>query len=148
MNNQLDNKRAVMYLRILPGDQAENISLQKQEKLCKEQAIKKGYRIIKTFKEDSEFTESLDKRPALIQLIEYCTVKENRIKAVFVFKLDRIAKETNEYFVIRKKLSENNIALISTFEPKIDTSNEKFIETMLASFAQLDSDIRSGKIKV
>lgn len=148
MNTQTDIKRVVIYLRTLPEDKKNTTSLLKQEELCNEKAIKEGYNVVRVFKEDSAFSDKLEKRTALLQLLEYCAVKKNRIEAVIVFKLNILTNKTTEYLAIRKKLRETGVNLISATEPTGDSSTEKMIETILAGFAALDEDIRSGKIKV
>ena len=49
--------------------------------------------------------------------------------------------------VIRRKLVECEIELISATEPTGNSPTEKFVETMLAGFAQMDNDIRSERAK-
>lgn len=81
----------------------------------------------------------------LINLIEYCRKKSNIVQAVFVYRLDRISRQTADYLAIRKKLAEKNVTIVSATEPTGDSPTEKLVETILAGFAQLDNDIRSER---
>lgn len=61
--------------------------------------------------------------------------------------MDRISRQTVDYLAIRKKLHDNGIALISANEPTGDSPTDKLLETIMASFAQHDNDVRSERTK-
>jgi hypothetical protein len=65
----------------------------------------------------------------------------------FVYRLDRISRQTADYLAIRQKLTGCDITLVSASEPTGDTPTEKFVETMLAGFAQMDNDVRGERAK-
>lgn len=66
---------------------------------------------------------------------------------IIVYRLDRMSRQTADYLAIRKKLAECDIKLISATEPTGNSPTEKFVETMLAGFAQMDNDVRSERSK-
>lgn len=140
-------KKAVIYLRVSTEEQVDNFSLDTQEDICRKEAEKRGYEIIEIFREEGRSAKSIVGRPVLINLLEYCRKNKNLIHAVFVYRLDRISRQTSDYLAIRKKLAENDIAIISSTEPTGDSPTEKLVETILAGFAQLDNDIRSERAK-
>jgi DNA invertase Pin-like site-specific DNA recombinase len=80
-------------------------------------------------------------------MLEYCRRNKRTIGAVFIYRLDRISRQTADYLAIRKKLTECDITLISATEPTGNSPTEKLVETMLAGFAQLDNDVRSERTK-
>ena len=80
-------------------------------------------------------------------MLEYCRQHKKEVDAVIVYRLDRISRQTADYLAIRKKLSECDIKLVSATEPTGSSPTEKFIETMLAGFAQMDNDVRSERSK-
>ena len=142
-----DGKRAIIYLRVSTEEQVDNFSLDTQEDICKKEATKRGYEIVEIFKEEGRSAKNIVGRPVLINLLEYCRKNKNKIQAVFVYRLDRISRQTADYLAIRKKLTENGITIISSTEPTGDSPTEKLVETILAGFAQLDNDIRSERAK-
>jgi site-specific DNA recombinase len=77
----------------------------------------------------------------------YYRKHKREIDAVIVYRLDRISRQTADYLAIRKKLAGCEITLISASEPTGDTPTEKFVETMLAGFAQMDNDVRGERAK-
>lgn len=140
-------KKAVIYLRVSTEEQVDNFSLDTQEDICRKEATKRGYEVVEIFREEGKSAKTIIGRPVLINLIEYCRRNKNRIQAVFVYRLDRISRQTSDYLAIRKKLSEKDVTIISSTEPTGDSPTEKLVETILAGFAQLDNDIRSERAK-
>ncbi len=142
-----DGKRAIIYLRVSTEEQVDNFSLDTQEDICRKEAEKRGYEIIEVFREEGRSAKTILGRPVLISLLEYCRKNKNKIQAVFVYRIDRVSRQTADYLTIRKKLAEYNIEIISSTEPTGDSPTEKLVETILAGFAQLDNDIRSERAK-
>lgn len=151
MNNQnityADGKRAILYLRVSTEEQVENFSLDTQEDICRKEAEKRGFEVIEVFREEGRSAKNIIGRPVLINLLEYCRKNKNKIQAVFVYRLDRVSRQTADYLAIRKKLLENGVNILSATEPTGDSPTEKLVETILAGFAQLDNDIRSERAR-
>lgn len=142
-----NGKRVVIYLRVSTEEQVENFSLQTQEDICRKEATKKGYEVIEVFREEGRSAKNIKGRPVLVSLLEYCRKNKNKVQAVFVYRLDRVSRQTADYLAIRKKLLENGVNIFSATEPTGDSPTEKLVETILAGFAQLDNDIRSERAK-
>lgn len=142
-----DGKRAIIYLRVSTEEQVDNFSLGTQEEICRKEAEKRGYEIVEVFREEGKSAKTIIGRPILISLLEYARRNKKRIQAVFVYRIDRISRQTSDYLAIRKKLTENGVTIISASEPTGDSPTEKLVETILAGFAQLDNDIRSERTR-
>ncbi len=140
-------KNAVIYLRVSTEEQVDNFSLGTQEDICKKEAIRRGFNIIDIFREEGRSAKTITGRPTLLQMLDYCRKNKKVLSAVFVYRLDRISRQTSDYLAIRKKLAECEMSLISATEPTGNSPTEKLVETMLAGFAQLDNDVRSERTK-
>src|SRR5690606_7086032 len=138
-------ERAVMYLRVSTEEQVDNYSLETQEDICRKDAERRNIEIVQVFREEGKSAKTIQGRPELIKLLEFCRRNKRTVDAVIVYRLDRISRQTADYLAIRKKLAECEIALISATEPTGNTPTEKFVETMLAGFAQMDNDVRSER---
>ncbi|MEO8104932.1 MAG: recombinase family protein [Candidatus Saccharibacteria bacterium] len=137
--------KAVLYLRVSTEEQVDNYSLDTQADLCQKEARRRGFEIVETFREEGRSAKTITRRPTLIELLAYCRKHKREVGAVIVYRLDRISRQTADYLAIRKKLAECDITLISASEPTGDTPTERFIETMLAGFAQMDNDVRGER---
>ena len=139
------SQQAILYLRVSTEEQVENYSLTTQLDICTKEAERHGLEVIRTFQEEGRSAKTIKGRPALVELLEFCRKHKREIDAVIVYRLDRVSRQTADYLAIRKKLAELEITLISATEPTGDTPTEKFIETMLAGFAQMDNDVRGER---
>ncbi len=139
--------KAVIYLRVSTEEQVENYSLDTQADICRKEAERRGFGILEIFREEGRSAKTIRDRPTLIELLEFCRKHRKEVDAVIVYRLDRISRQTADYLAIRKKLTECDITLISASEPTGDTPTERFIETMLAGFAQMDNDVRGERAR-
>lgn len=144
-NNETMN--VIIYIRVSSEGQVENFSLDTQLKICMNWAESNNYNVVKVFREEGVSAKTAN-RPELINLLEYCRKNKSDIHAVVAYRIDRWARETSDYLAIRKKLNDSGIQLLSATEPTGDeTPTAKFMETVLASIAQLDNDVRSEKAR-
>jgi site-specific DNA recombinase len=140
-----NKKKAVIYCRVSTKEQVEDgNSLTTQEKLCKEYALKNGYEIAEVFIEQGESAKNAD-RTQLKRLIEFCTNKKNGIQAVIAYKVDRIARNIDDYRYIRVLLKRYNVEIKSTSEYFEDTPAGRFMENIIANVAQFDNDVRTER---
>ena len=142
-----DKHKCVIYLRVSTEEQVDNYSLDTQSDICRKEAERRGLTVADTFREEGRSAKTIKERPTLIDMLDYCRKNKREIGAVIVYRLDRISRQTADYLAIRKKLAECDITLISASEPTGDTPTERFIETMLAGFAQMDNDVRGERAR-
>ncbi len=138
---------AILYLRVSTEEQVDNFSLGTQEEICRKEAVRKGLRIIKIFREEGRSAKTIVGRPALVEMLKYCKKNQKTLGAVFVYRLDRLSRQTSDYLIIRKKLISYEIQLISASEPTGTSPTDTLLETIMASFAQHDNDVRSERTK-
>jgi site-specific DNA recombinase len=151
MNNTAQNtnnkKDAVLYLRVSTEEQVDNFSLGTQEEICRKEASRKGMKIIKVFREEGKSAKTIDGRPELVEMLKFCRKNKKTLGAVFVYRLDRLSRKTSDYLSIRKSLISYQIQLLSASEPTGTSPTDTLLETILASFAQHDNDVRSERTR-
>lgn len=143
----LGNKKAVVYTRVSTEEQVENYSLATQEEICRREAKFKGYEVVEVFREEGKSAKTITGRPELLSMLNFCRRNKREIQAVFVYRLDRLSRQTQDYLAIRKRLFDYGISLMSANEPTGNSPTEKLLETIVASFAQHDNDVRSERTK-
>lgn len=142
---ETDKRKAVIYCRVSTREQVEEGgSLASQEKICNDYALKSGYSIEKVFIEQGESAKTAD-RTELKKLLSYCANKKNGIQAVIAYKIDRIARNIDDYRQIRILLKRYNIEIRSTTEYFEDTPAGRFMENIIANVAQFDNDVRTER---
>lgn len=140
-------KKALIYIRVSSEEQVENFSLQTQEEICRRDAKYKGYEILQVFREEGKSAKTIIGRPTLLEMLDYCRKNRREVRAIFIYRLDRLSRQTSDYLTIRAKLLTYDISIISATEPTGNSPTEKLLETVLASFAQHDNDVRSERTK-
>lgn len=143
---KLIKMKCVGYVRVSSEEQVSNFSLATQERYIREEAKKRGLQLVKIFKEEGKSAKTLD-RPQLIECLDYCHKERKNIASLFVYRIDRLSRETADYLAVRKKLTSDGVELVSCTEATGTNPTEKFIETVLASIATLDNEIRGQRAR-
>ena len=120
----LGQKKAVVYIRVSSEEQVENYSLGTQEEICRREAKFKGYEVLEVFREEGRSAKTIIGRPELLSMLDYCRKNKKDVKAVFVYRLDRLSRQTQDYLAIRKRLFDYGIAIISANETTGNSRNE------------------------
>ena len=146
-NNLPIKTEAIIYLRVSTEEQVENFSLDTQEEICKKEALSKGLKVVKIYREEGKSAKTITGRPELLKMLEFCKNNRKKIQAVIVYRLDRLSRQTSDYLSIRKSLINYKIQLLSASEPTGTSPTDTLLETILASFAQHDNDVRSERTR-
>lgn len=134
------SKRVTIYTRVSTKDQ----SLQQQVTQLKQFAETRGFNIVKTYREKASGKNA--NRPLFQQLLD--DVRKRRTDAVLVWKLDRLARSTQELLARLEEFRSIGVELLSYTE-NIDTTTPagKALFGMVAIFAEFENDIRSERIQ-
>ena len=90
-------QNAVSYVRVSSEDKAKHgYSIGQQITNNMTFAMQNGYKIIQTFKDEGISAKDLN-RPALQELLAYCSDSRNNVKAVIIWRLDRISRSLADY---------------------------------------------------
>jgi site-specific DNA recombinase len=134
----------IIYCRVSSKEQVEGTSLESQEAACRDYARRNGIEVVKVFVERGESAKFAD-RTQLLELLEFCRDREQGVRALLVWKVDRLARNVGDHFNIKANLLKQNVRVVSVTEP-IDANPEgKLLETILAGFAQFDNDLRATR---
>ncbi|MFA6386759.1 MAG: recombinase family protein [Candidatus Paceibacterota bacterium] len=142
---EIKKKIAVIYCRVSTQDQADKgLSIEEQERLCKEKAEQAGYSILAIIKDEGKSGGSL-KRAGMQQLMKLSI--EKKIDAVFTVHSDRIARNTENYLYLRALFRNNDVELFFIQLPNLDDSaGSKMMDSMFAIVNQYQRDITSDKV--
>jgi site-specific DNA recombinase len=144
MENNTQHK-AVIYCRVSTKEQVEEgNSLATQERNCREYALKQGYDIAHVFIEEGESAKTAD-RTELQKLLRFCSDKKQQIKAVIIYKIDRLSRNTDDYSQLRILLKRYGVEIKSTSEYFENTPAGRFMENIIANVAQFDNDVRTER---
>ncbi len=139
-------KIAVGYCRVSTDDQAKNgLSIEVQEKLCKEAIKGDGFKVLKIIKDEGKSAGTLN-RAGIKEVMQLVIRKE--INAVYTIHSDRIARNTLDHLNLRKLFDENSVLLKCINQPMVDDSAvSRKMDTVMASFNEMQRLITSEKVK-
>jgi len=111
-NSKTFIKTAIGYIRSYKKERLNTLSTEEQEKLITEFAEKRGYRILKIFKEENISGSSFE-RPAFKMMLEY--IKQNKYKVKFLLVADsqRLSNNASDFMRFKWFLRKQLITLIS-----------------------------------
>lgn len=142
---------AVSYLRVSGRKQLQTdfhedgLSLPDQRRECGRYAAAQGFAVIDEYAERAETATDAD-RPKLKELIE--RVAERRdVKVVLVHKIDRIARNAEDYYALRAFLHRHGARLESVAEPIDRTPPGRLVEGLLAAVNEYHSANLSTEVK-
>ena len=145
-SDTMPSVQVVVYVRVSTKEQIQNLSLDTQEKSCRDYCERERLAIRRVFAERGESAKTAD-RPELKRLLTYCREHKGTVKCVVVYRLDRLARNSHDHAVLRARLLSLGVTLKSVSEPIQDDSTGKFVESMFAAIAQLDNDVRADRTK-
>lgn len=140
-----NKKLASIYCRVSTQLQAEEgISLDAQESICKEALLKDGYEVFETIRDEGKSGGSL-KRKGIQEVIN--SIVNKKINALYVVSSDRLARNTGDDIWIRQLCRENDVILNCLNQPLAeDNAMSRMVNTVFASFNQMQRDITSEKV--
>jgi site-specific DNA recombinase len=139
--------RAVIYCRVSSAEQARNLSLDTQEKLCRDYCERNGWSVAAVFLDKGESAKTAD-RPEFQRALAYCRENQGQVTHFVIWKLDRYARNAHDNVVIGARLRAYGVTLRSATEPIDDSAIGKLMENVLAGIAQFDNDNRADRTRV
>ena len=146
MNSIKQRPAAVGYIRVSSRDQKEQgLSLEVQEKLCRERATQEGYDLVELF-DDGGISGWKSERPGMNRIRELITTK--KIEAVIALASDRIFRNELAHLEFMNLIFKHKIRLIyiQQASPE-DNATSKMSDRMLANINQFYRDQISDKVK-
>ena len=138
--------KTIGYVRVSTEEQAKHgISLDMQRSKIAAYAALEDMELIEIVADEGISGCNLKARPGIQRILEM--VKSRQIKAVIVYKLDRLARNTIEALQVAKLMDRNGVALHSITE-KLDTKSAmgRFFFTLMASIAEMERGIIAERI--
>ncbi len=141
-------KNAIAYIRVSREEQIKNYSLSNQKDYCRKYCRENDLNLVKIFEDPGRSATTIDNRPELIALLEYCRKNKGKIDFLLTYKIDRISRITFDFLEIKRRLTLCDVKIISVTEPtSADDPMSEFMETLIAAQARLDNAIRAERVK-
>lgn len=132
---------AVIYTRVSTDDQAKGISLEMQADTCREWCVRHGHTVEAIYAEPKSGRTTL--REQFRALMQFCSERKKSVACVLFWRLDRVMRNSLEYALFRKAMSDMGIRLVSATQHFTDDPMGHFVEHMYAGMAQMESETNS-----
>ena len=151
MNEPINQSKGIslIYLRVSTEKQADKgIALPTQQDACFKCAQENDY----TFNEQTDIYEDRGEsartmdRPALLDMLNRCEADKS-VKAIIVYDLSRLARNRDDFSLIKVALRKNGIKLISATEGVDDSPEGQMLEGVLSSIAEFFSAQHGRRVK-
>ena len=136
--------RAVIYCRVSSDEQVNNLSLPAQERICRDYCQKNDWDVVVVYVEKGESAKTAD-RPEFQKMLGFCRQKKNAIDFLVVHSLSRFSRNTEDHVIVAAMLRKLGVKLRSATEPIDDSHIGRFMETVLAGFAELDNRMKAER---
>lgn len=138
---------AALYLRVSTEEQVSNLSLDVQEQGCRAACEREGWPVVAVFREEGASAKTLE-RPELQRLLAAAGRPGSKIGRIVVYRLDRLSRSQQDFYVLRHTLARHGVQLVSASE-KIDEQSIEavIVETFSVLQAQIDNMIRSSRAR-
>lgn len=139
-----ETKNGIIYCRVSSLEQVDGTSLESQQRMCKEYAVREGVTVSEVFIERGESAKTVD-RTEFTKAVAFCSNKKNTIKYFIVYKIDRFSRNQTDYAITKQKLQGYGTEIRSVSEKIDDTPSGKLMEVMLSGFAEFDNNVRTER---
>jgi site-specific DNA recombinase len=137
--------RAVIYTRVSSRRQVSNVSLDLQERTCREYCAANGYDVERIYREEGESAKTSE-RTELMQMLADLRKRPGFIEVVVVYDTSRFARNAFDHASLKKLLLAAGAKLRAATQPIEDSTPGRAIEGIFAVFNQLDNELRSDKV--
>lgn len=140
--------KAIAYVRVSSDDQVKGTSLDSQTEACSKYAKDNAIDLPSDniFREEGVSAKVIN-RPKLALMLDYCAKNKGKISHCIIWKVDRLARQSEYHHIIKAQLKKLGIKLVSVTEPISDDPMGNLMESMLAAFAEFDNEIRLARTK-
>lgn len=137
-------KNCYIYIRVSTDEQAkQGFSPDNQMRQCRDYAKSHEYQVKEIFDDSGKSGRTTD-RPELQRLLK--AIKEKPVEAIIIYKIDRFARNVNDFSRIYSELKELGIKLLSINEGDLMEGNS-LIPNIFASVAQWESEVNGQRTK-
>ncbi len=137
--------RAYIYTRVSSEEQVSNLSLDVQEKTCRDYCARNGWRVEAVYREEGESARTAN-RTVLRQMLADLRARPGLVEYVVVYDTSRFARDVYVHTSLKQLLMKSGARLRAATQPLEDSAAGRAIEGVFAVFNQLDNELRAEKV--
>ena len=139
-------KKAIIYLRVSTGKQVDGASLEVQQRMCQEWAVRNNLLVDKIYHDDGVSAKTLE-RPELKKMLKYIGDNKGRISYLVTYQTDRLSRNVADFYTLLALLAKQGVEY-KNVNSSIETDvNNELILGIEAVLAQHDNKVKSVRTK-
>lgn len=144
---ELNITECVIYTRVSSKRQLkEGDGLKGQEKHCRDYADQRGYKVLAVFSEKA-ISGGDSNRPEMAELLEFLEKRNGKPIYVIIDDIKRFARDVDIHFDLKVAIYQRSGYLQSPNFQFGESAEDKFIETIIASAAELERNQNKRQVK-
>lgn len=144
-----ETKLAIIYSRVSTDEQVDKgISLDAQEKACRELAEQDGYTIYELIRDEGKSGHSLEGRKGMKRILRLA--EERKFNALYMIHGDRLARNTEDHLYMMRIFEEHGVKVRFIYQPAIgrETALGYTMDAMNAVMSEHFSRVISEKTRL
>lgn len=148
LKEKIDEKRAVIYVRVSTVEQAEEgHSIEAQKEKCREYCQQRGFRIVEIYSDEGISGGSTKNRKAYQRMMK--EAQENKFDMVLIWRLSRLGRNMRDLLETVEIFIKNNVNLVSISDSfDISTSSGRMMFQMLGVFSEFERETISSNVQM
>jgi len=128
-----------LYARVSSDRQDVDLSISAQLRALRDYAARNGHQVIREFVDEAESGRTAA-RPAFKEMISLARLKSPPFEAIFVWKLNRFARNREDSIIYKSLLRKRGVQVVSINEPFDDTPAGHMLEGIIEVMDEFFSD--------
>jgi len=138
------NKSVVIYTRVSTLKQAnKGLSLEAQEELCRQFALKNGYEVLKVFTDRGKTAKTWKNREELVK----CLQELNNDVYLLVYSLTRFTRKAEDFADLNRIIKSKGSKILSFNENFDGKNDDQFLKWLHVILGQKENDINAERVK-
>jgi len=138
------NKSVVIYTRVSTLKQAnKGLSLEAQEEICKQYAVKNGYEVLKVFTDRGKSAKTWKNREELVKCLE----ELNSNVYLLVYSLTRFTRKAEDFADLNRIITSKGSKILSFNENFDGKNDDQFLKWLHVILGQKENDVNAERVK-
>ena len=134
----------MIYIRVSTREQVESLSLDTQDRRCRELCHKRGWNLLRVFREEGQSAKTT-KRDEFQRMIRFCEDRKNGVGYIVVYDLSRFARNMLDQLTMEDEMLQAGIRIESVLEPTENTAAGRWHRNLKAVWNQYDNEMRAER---
>ena len=140
--NQKPKNDIHYYSAVATEQTSAKLSLDIQEKICRQKSENDGYKVLKTWRDGRESFKHANQTEFQLMLT-FCGKNKDKIARLVVYRMDRISRKVADYLTIKAHLQKLGIKIISATERSETAPEENLQKAINVAIVEFDKQFRS-----